>query len=58
MTDLQALVKARDILNRAATPLDLDGAWMSKDTYISLGGSAETWEVNYGDETVAYVSKQ
>jgi hypothetical protein len=51
-------LKCRDILNRARVPLNQPGAYMSKDTYISLGGSKGAWEARFGNDTVAYVEKK
>lgn len=57
MNGIEAMIKARDILNRARVPLDHNGAWMSKDTFIGLGGSQQAWEKRFGDETTAYVTQ-
>jgi len=31
-------------------------AWMTKSTYLELGGTAERWQQLHGDDTEGYVS--
>lgn len=54
VTDLTSFLEARALLSQIKIPATR-GAWMSRATYIELGGSAESWEEQFGDEPTAYV---
>lgn len=41
---LKAFQQAASKLDSASIPMDGRSAWMTRDTYISLGGTIESWD--------------
>lgn len=53
--DLEAFLKVRAALDAAPVPTENRSAWMSRETFLALGGTQERWDAIPGDPEVKHI---
>ena len=55
---IEAVLKARKMLDAAPLPKNDLSAWMSKHVFLELGGTQEHWDTIEGDDEVKLVQNK
>ena len=55
LDELEAIRRARKILDQHALPRGNRSAWMNRQTFLALGGTQEFWDSIEGDDEVKLI---